>query len=130
MKVSKHFTKEEITCRCGCNQAIIDIDLYEILESFRSYLRDKCGFEVRLITHCVNRCVDHNRDVGGVDGSHHVVGSAWDGHGSNISNLKLRRLAKKAYKENIITGGLGFYKWGIHIDSSNKRTWKDKNYKE
>lgn len=118
MKASKHFSLSEITCRCGCGQVIIDKELYIILEAFREHIGNK-----RMITHCVNRCVLHNDNVGGVSNSKHIPGKAWDGHVHGLDNEKLHEIAKQAYDEDIISGGLGFYSWGIHIDSGKKRTW-------
>ena len=125
-KPSEHWSLEEITCRCGCGQAFIDKKLYIILEDFRVFVASEIGYEVSLVTHCVNRCVEHNNKFlsqGASPNSLHLKGRAWDGHGKGISLRKIKKLAKKAYKQNIISGGLGLYSWGIHIDSGNKRTW-------
>ena len=119
MNVSDNFSKNEIECRCGCGQAIIDKNLYKILEAFRSFNGDK-----RMITHCVNRCPKHNRISDGVKNSKHVTGRAWDGHTHGMSIDDLHKSAQFAYDKGIISGGLGFYSWGIHIDSGKKRTWK------
>ena len=121
MKPSKHFSLEEITCRCGCGENNIDPKLYEILEEFRVY----CG-SFPMITHCVNRCKKHNKDVGGVPKSKHIKGHAWDGHIKGMSVSMLHDLAKAAYNIDVISGGLGFYSWGIHIDTGKKRAWMGK----
>ena len=124
-KVSAHFSEAEIACRCDCGQDTVNKQLYVILERFRKLLGD-----VPMTTHCVNRCTAHNLKVGGVpkteksNGSRHLYGMAWDGICRTYSNRQLHKLAKKAYKLNIISGGLGLYRWGIHIDSSKKRMWK------
>ena len=131
-KVSEHFSLEEIICRCGCGQAYVDPKLFIILEDFRAYLKNEVGMEIHLVTHCVNRCVEHNNKFlgqGASPNSRHLKGRAWDGHGKEITIKKLHKLAKKAHKINILPGGLGFYSWGIHIDSGQKRTW-GKEYKE
>lgn len=117
-KVSEHFSLSEATCHCGCGQATIDKKLYEILELFRSYIGDK-----PMITHCINRCQKHNKNVGGVKNSQHVGGHAWDGHVAGLTTKELHELALSAYKNNILPGGLGLYDWGIHIDSGKKRKW-------
>lgn len=132
-KPSEHFSLAEISCRCNCGQALVDQKLYPILENFRRFVWLETGYEVPFVTHCVNRCVAHNNKFlsqGASTTSLHLVGRAWDGHGKGISLRKIRKLAKKAYKLGIISGGLGLYKWGIHIDSGRKRTWKGDNYVE
>jgi len=118
MKPSAHFSLEEISCRCGCGQKIVDPALYKILERFRAFIGDRV-----MTTHCVNRCEVHNADVGGHPNSPHLTGNAWDGHVKTLSIKQLHKKAKEAYEKNILSGGLGFYRWGIHIDSWRKRTW-------
>ena len=121
LKISDHFSIPEIECRCGCGQNYVDTKLYEILEEFRFFAGRK-----PMITHCVNRCKEHNDKYlkyGASPKSRHLTGRAWDGHIRGMSISKLHEIAKKAYEENIISGGLGFYTWGIHIDSGRKRTW-------
>jgi len=120
-KPSAHFSDAEISCRCDCGQAIVNKQLYIILERFRKLLGD-----VPMTTHCCNRCEKHNEEIvpPGHPKSKHLTGMAWDGHVRKYSNRQLHKLAKEAYKLNIISGGLGLYRWGIHIDSSKKRMWK------
>lgn len=118
MKVSEHFSIDEIKCHCGCGQKNIDEVLYDILESFRTYAGN-----LPMITHCVNRCKSHNEKIGGISNSMHIKGHAWDGHIEGMSINRLHSIALQAYKENILPGGLGLYQWGIHIDTGKKRKW-------
>lgn len=119
IKVSEHFSRDELVCHCGCGQCIIDNPLIAMAEAFREFI-DK-----PMITHCVNRCVFHNKRVGGAKQSWHIVGKAMDFHVAGMSNKELHKIAKRAWKDKfILTGGLGIYDWGIHIDSAGYRTWK------
>jgi len=117
--ISKYFTIAEIQCHCNCGQAHIDKPLYQMADALRDYLGSP------MITHCVNRCIIHNENIGGVTGSLHISGHAMDFHCKGITVKKLRKICKKLWKSRtILTGGLGVYSWGIHIDTGRYRTWK------
>ncbi len=69
---SAHFHRAELQCHCGCGEALIDPQLVQALES----LRDRVASPV-VITDAY-RCPSHNRAVGGVAHSQHVLGRAAD----------------------------------------------------
>jgi uncharacterized protein YcbK (DUF882 family) len=117
-KATEHFSFEEIQCHCGCGQAIINAALLEMAEALRAYLGQP------MITHCINRCVAHNAAVGGEKNSYHIKGWAMDFHCAGISMKELHEKCIGLWKSrSILTGGLGIYEWGIHIDSGPYRTW-------
>lgn len=118
LRISEHFSIVEIECRCGCGQNFVDTKLFDMLEAFREFAGGK-----PMITHSGNRCVEHNKRIGGVPKSKHLKGMAWDGHIRDMSIARLHELAKMAYETGVLKGGLGFYPWGIHIDSGRKHTW-------
>jgi uncharacterized protein YcbK (DUF882 family) len=118
MHMSKNFSSAETACRCGCGQNYHIACLYEVLELLRSdYFNN-----LPMITHCVNRCPEHNKKIGGVQDSYHILGRAWDGHVRGISIPELHKLAYKAHDDQIIKG-LGLYSWGIHVDTGRRRVW-------
>ena len=136
MKVSEHFSMDEIKCHCGCGQAIIDKPLYKIAEDFREFVKKQTGKSIPMVVHCVNRCKEHNKKFipqGASPNSPHIRGVAMD---FDLPGLKMRKqhaLAKRAYKLGILPGGVGYYPWGLHIDSARKRTWGkifNRKYKE
>lgn len=118
-KVTEHFSMSEIECHCGCGQSHIDSKLMKMAEALRK------NIDKPMITHCVNRCRKHNRNVGGVDNSLHIPGEAMDFHCKGLSVKKLHLLCMALWKtKTILTGGLGIYDWGVHIDSGSYRTWR------
>lgn len=68
----KHFKKNEFTCKCGCGMNNISIELVKVLEEIRNHFGQPCT----VTSGC--RCATHNKRVGGVQGSRHVVGKASD----------------------------------------------------
>ena len=72
--VSKYFSKDEVSCKCGCGFA----DVSEAELGLLDDLRERVGKPVYLS--CAARCETHNADssVGGVRGSQHTVCTAAD----------------------------------------------------
>lgn len=116
-RISEHFTRNEFKCKCGCGQCIINDDLVRMLETIRHRTAKP------VIVHCVNRCREHNKAIGGVDNSQHVLGKAADIHIKGMSIKDLHDYAENNHGE-FLTGGLGLYDWGIHIDSGAFRKWE------
>jgi uncharacterized protein YcbK (DUF882 family) len=115
-RISEHFTKAEFTCRCGCGQCKIDYDLVEQLE----FIRNMIGLPV--IVHCVNRCKEHNKNVGGVNNSQHIKGHAADFHVKGLSIKALHDIVRGNHGR-FLKGGMGLYDWGVHIDTGRFRKW-------
>ena len=68
MKVKEYFSDDELRCRCGCRKAP-DRRFIERLYALRLIL----GFPLNISSGA--RCLDHNREVGGSEGSFHLVGA-------------------------------------------------------
>lgn len=68
-----HFERNEFACKCGCGFDNINLKLPQILENIRSHFG---GRPVIITSGC--RCANHNAEVGGVQGSRHVLGKAVD----------------------------------------------------
>ena len=71
-KMGPYFFEGEFACKCHCGKNNIDMDLVKNLNKIRKRL----GKPI-VITSGV-RCEQHNRDVGGVEGSLHLYGRAVD----------------------------------------------------
>jgi uncharacterized protein YcbK (DUF882 family) len=128
--ISRHFNAWDATCHCGCGLKIVDKKLWNMVEELRAYLCEITGRTVPIDIHCSVRCELHNADVGGEVQSRHLPEyhlkseGAADLHAIGISNIRLRHHARKLWKDKkILTGGLGCYTWGIHIDNSTRRRW-------
>ena len=108
MRVSAHFTEDEFTCRCGCGQCIVVPELVDTMEMIRNFI-DK-----PVIVHCVNRCPQHNADVGGKENSEHIIGRACDFHVKWMRNKKLHKILLHMFDDDIVND-LGLYNWGVHV---------------
>jgi len=72
IKLSKHFTRHEFSCKCGCGFDTVDAYLIQILESIREY------FDKPIIITSGCRCPEYNERVGGAHNSQHKLGRAAD----------------------------------------------------
>ena len=90
----KHFKKNEFTCKCGCGMNNISIELVKVLEEIRNHFGQPC------IVTSGCRCATHNKRVGGVQGSRHVVGKAADIYVKGVSSSTLL-----AYTKSLVNQG-------------------------
>lgn len=72
MYLTKNFTKEEATCRCGCGFVVVVMDLILPLQD----ARDIAGIPFPIESWC--RCQKRNAVVGGKKDSSHLDGWAVD----------------------------------------------------
>lgn len=106
---SEHFSAEEISCRCcGKGAEKVSPRLLELLEQLRA---NTGGLPLELS--CAYRCPKHNAEVGGVENSQHILGTAADIR--TPSHLTVGQL--KWYAEQLPFDGIGVYDWGIHVDT-------------
>ncbi len=110
MKLSKHFTRSEFACKCGCGQDTIDAELILILEK----IRDR--FDCPITISSGNRCPKYNRKVGGAKSSQHKLGRAAD-----IQVKGVKPIAVYNYIDFWHSGGLGSYSSFTHVDSRSSR---------
>ena len=90
----KHFKKSEFTCKCGCGMNNISIELVKVLEDIRNHFGQPCT----VTSGC--RCASHNKKVGGVQGSRHVLGKASDIYVKGVSASTLL-----AYTKSLVAQG-------------------------
>ena len=105
-KLSKHFTREEVACRCGCGFDSMDVETIKIAEEVRELI----GGPVQVGSGC--RCESHNRDVGGASKSLHVQARAMDlyvPHPERVYDWLCLKYPSKY--------GFGVYKTFVHVDT-------------
>lgn len=114
----KYFTPQEFACKCGgkyCDGGIDKVDLHMVKKL--DIIREHFGRET-IVTSGV-RCVQHNKNVGGVSNSQHLYGKAADFIVSGVSPIEVYNWCDK----NLMTGngGLGKYSNFTHLDTRNYR---------
>ena len=112
--LSKHFSKAEFACHCGCGLDTVSPKLIQGLEELRTLLKKP----IKINSGC--RCVDHNTAIGGEKNSKHLFGQAADIVVKGKKPLEVFLLAK----ETIFgMGGRGVYDTFTHVDvgTGNKR---------
>lgn len=104
--ISKHFSRHEFACKCGCGFDTVDIDTLVVAETVRHYV----GEPVIILSGC--RCATHNRAIGGAPTSQHKKARAAD--------LKVSE-PKKVYdylcERYPGKYGFGLYKTFVHVDT-------------
>lgn len=107
--LSKHFSKKEFACKCGCGFDTPVPELVTKLEKFR----ELCGNKP-IIINSACRCAKHNasKAVGGAKNSQHVKGTAADVR--KFADMSVDEMAKLAEQAGF--DGIGKYKWGVHVD--------------
>jgi len=120
--ISEHFSESEIKCKCGCGQAIIQDELYRVMEIVREYAG---GHSINV--HCVNRCKKHNKEVGGVNRSQHLRGAAMDFHIPKIDMPDLHDIIIELFDSDVVRN-IGLYNSFIHVDirTGKKRFWDNR----
>lgn len=102
----KYFKKSEFTCKCGCGLNNISLNIVKIADDVREH------FNNRAIVTSGTRCAKHNKEVGGVLNSRHLIGHAIDMYVENVSWYDLLGYLKTLEKRGII-------RYCYHIQNSN-----------
>lgn len=93
----EHFQKSEFACKCGCGYDSINYRVVEILEQIREHFG---GRPLIITSGC--RCSTHNANVGGVQGSRHVLGKASDIYISGVNVNDLLRYCQSLVNEGVL----------------------------
>jgi len=103
--LTRHFSRREFACRCGCGYDRIAGDLAFRLE----VLRTRIGQPIYVNSGC--RCEKHNAAVRGAKNSYHLRGMAADIH-ADLDPVELGRAAA----ESGWFRGIIVHAWGVHVD--------------
>ena len=110
--ISKHFSRYEFACKCGCGYDTVDAELITVLEDVRAYY-DR---PVTINSGC--RCEKHNGNIGGGKKSQHLTGRAADIRVKGIDPAVVYRYLELKY---IGKYGIGGYREFTHIDTRRKK---------
>ena len=110
-KISKNFSREEFACKCGCGMDTVDAHLITVLEDVRTY------FNKPVTVTSGNRCVAHNRLVGGENFSKHLISRAADIKVKDVHPEDVYTYLDMKYDDL----GLGLYSGWVHVDSREQK---------
>lgn len=105
--LSRHFNRNEFSCKCGCGKDTIDFELVMVLEHIRSH------FNTPVYINSGARCVTHNKLIGGSRNSQHVKCKAADIAVKNHSPAEVYDFLESEYPDKY---GLGLYDGFVHVD--------------
>ena len=67
---------------------------------------------------CAYRTPEHNKRQGGAKKSQHIEGRALDLYTPNgWTRKRFHQLAREIAHENQNIGAIGYYRWGVHVDT-------------
>jgi uncharacterized protein YcbK (DUF882 family) len=125
MKLTNNFNKSEFECNCGCempNEVFLQI---QKLASQLQCIRDFIRFPIKITS--AYRCPSHNKEVGGVSNSQHILGKASDIQVSDSSPEAIYQVIDTlAEYGHVLQGGLGLYNTFTHYDIRKTRARWDK----
>jgi len=107
--LSKHFDAKEFKCKCGkCDSTgVVNPELIDVLENLRSEIL--CPIQIN----SGHRCIRHNRAVGGVPNSQHLLGNAADIVSRDKTPVELYTLLAVMYPDSLC---LRLYPSFVHVD--------------
>jgi len=114
--ISEHFSREEIACRCGCGQCIVDVSAISKLEFVWARFMRAVNVESG------NRCPAHNVECGGVADSQHLYGKAFDIY---VKDIPLDSIAKAGRQAGFTGIGIYYNKNFVHLDTGPAREWME-----
>jgi uncharacterized protein YcbK (DUF882 family) len=110
--ISKHFSRSEFECKCGCGFNTVDVELIDALEKVRGYF----DTPITITSGC--RCPDYNAYVGGSQNSQHLLGRAADIVLNLVASSEVQDFLKSEYPDSL---GIGSYDNFTHVDSRSTR---------
>lgn len=114
---TKFFTRSEFACKCGCGQDTVDAELLHVIVNMRAVRKHP------IIPTSANRCVEHNRKVGGAKDSQHIISKALDFYEKGVDPGETARFLQEAFPDKY---GIGVYNSWVHIDVRPEKARWDK----
>jgi zinc D-Ala-D-Ala carboxypeptidase len=112
----KHFDEKEFSCGCGCGMGFDDMDEKFCSKLDLSRAISKTAYRLNSSI----RCEEHNKDVGGLADSSHLIGHAADIK-ADTASLRFKVIY------GLIKAGftrIGIYKTFIHVDDDDTKPEK------
>lgn len=114
--MTKNFNINEFNCKCGCKMPNNVRDNIQALAENLQIVRDILDEPIQI--NSAYRCVAHNKDIGGVSNSQHILGKASDLVIKNLSTNKVYIALDRLMQGKFISqGGLGKYNTFTHYDT-------------
>lgn len=115
MQLTKNFSKREFNSKDGKRMPSEVLDNIKVLAKQIQTIRDAIGAPLHI--NSAYRSPEHNKRIGGVKNSQHVLGKAADLSSRDISPDNLHAIIKSLiFEGKIINGGLGIYNGFVHYD--------------
>ena len=129
MKLTENFNKREFDCKCGCEMPSSVFYEIEELANELQVIRDH--FKAPIQINSAYRCPSHNKAIGGVSNSQHVLGKASDivikGYTPDEVADELEVMLQDECLFPFHLGGIGKYNTFTHIDiRANKARWDNR----
>ena len=129
MNLTKNFKREEFDCKCGCKMTSSVFYEIEDLADELQVIRDHFNAPIQI--NSAYRCPSHNKAIGGVSNSQHILGKASDivikGYTPDEVADKLEVMLKDECLIPFHLGGIGRYNTFTHIDiRDNKARWDNR----
>jgi len=115
MKLTNNFSKSEFECSCGCEMPLEVFHNIQKVANQLQKLRDATGKSITI--NSAYRCVKHNKAIGGVDSSQHILGKASDIVVKGVEPSITFDLIDLFINDcEMLQGGLGNYNSFTHYD--------------
>jgi uncharacterized protein YcbK (DUF882 family) len=115
MRLTSNFKQSEFECKCGCKMPDEVFFNIQKLANQLQYIRDFIELPITLTN--AYRCPSHNKKVGGVSDSQHILGKACDLQVKKLPSKDLYKVIDTlAEYDRVLQGGLGEYNTFVHYD--------------
>ncbi len=113
VQLTANFKVREFACQDGSDTLFVSTELAKVLQQIRAH------FGKPVTINSAYRTATHNTNEGGSPTSQHLYGLAAD---IVVQGTAPKEVAK--YAETLLgaKGGIGLYKWGVHVDVRAKRS--------
>jgi uncharacterized protein YcbK (DUF882 family) len=128
MKLTENFSLKEFACHDGSEMPNDVIQRLQILAIQLQKIRNFINMPINI--NSGYRSPAHNKSIGGVSNSQHVLGNASDLSIKNMTPEQLRDILEDLIDEGeILQGGIGIYNSFVHYDigyNGKKRRWDNR----